>query len=204
MSPRAYRLGRRRETIAETRERVLVAARDEFGESGFFTTTLEAVATRAGVARATVYYQFKSKHALLDATIAHVVEHANRRDELRRALEEPDATKALRDYVGAACQFWDEHYHFYRSVIGLAAVDAEAGRIADEYDRRRREPLVWLAKRLADQEQLRSGVTQKDAVNVIWLMTSFRSYDHLHGRSALSLRAASALLTDLTCGILAD
>ena len=69
MSPRPYRLGRREAAVADTRERILAAARDVLGENGFAGFTIDAVADRAGVARMTVYYQFDSKGALLDALL---------------------------------------------------------------------------------------------------------------------------------------
>ena len=74
MSPRAYRLGKREAVIEETRERIIEAARELFGKSGFYGVSLDDVATRAGVARATVYYQFESKFGLLDAIIAAIIQ----------------------------------------------------------------------------------------------------------------------------------
>jgi len=72
LSPRPYRLGRREASVEETREKVIAAAHEVFSEAGFYRANLDDVAKKAGVARATVYYQFKSKFGLLEATIDHV------------------------------------------------------------------------------------------------------------------------------------
>ena len=62
MSPRQYQMGKRREQVDESRRRVLDAARALLREGGSYTAfTVDAVAKRADVARATVYYQFGTK-----------------------------------------------------------------------------------------------------------------------------------------------
>jgi AcrR family transcriptional regulator len=66
MSPRPYRMERRREATDENRQRILNAARELLaGQEGSTRFSLEEVARRAGVARMTVYYQFGSLVGLL-------------------------------------------------------------------------------------------------------------------------------------------
>jgi AcrR family transcriptional regulator len=203
VSPRPYRLGRREASVEETRDRVVHAAREVFSEAGFYQASLDDVANRAGVARATVYYQFKSKFGLLEAAIDGTLSQSPR-DRVQLALERTDAVDALRQYIREIAKFWEHDYVFYRNVIGLAGVDPEAAKAVDQYDLRRREPLVWLAKRLADQGKLRNGLSQKQAVDTIWLLTSFRSFDHLYSRAGMSLKRASSLLLGVADGILVD
>ena len=167
-----------------------------FAESGFFGASLDDVARRAGVARATLYYQFESKFGLLDAAIASTLARASS-DGLRRTREHTDAAKAVRLYPQAVCEFWASEYAFVRNVIGLAAVNPEAERITEPYDLRRKELISWLVKRLADQGKLRDGVLLKQAVDALWMLTSFRSFDQLHTRSGLSTRAAGVMLSEL-------
>ncbi len=203
VSPRPYRLGRREASVEGTRERVIESAREVFSEAGFYRASLDDVAKRAGVARATVYYQFKSKFGLLEAAIDGTLSDAPR-ERLTAALERPEPVEAMRQYTREICKFWAHDHVFYRNVIGLAAVDPEAAKAVDQYDYRRREPLVWLAKRLHDQGALRASVTQKQAVDTIWLLTSFRSFDHLFSRCSLSVRKSSAMLESLADGILVE
>lgn len=51
------------------RDAILAAALDEFVEKGFALARMDAVATRAGVAKGTLYLYFASKQALLEALI---------------------------------------------------------------------------------------------------------------------------------------
>lgn len=58
--------GRRREERArETRRRIVDAGMRLFIERGYVTTTVEAIAREAGVAAATIYQAFGTKHAIL-------------------------------------------------------------------------------------------------------------------------------------------
>jgi AcrR family transcriptional regulator len=57
--------GRRAERAAETRQAILRAAEDLFATRGWQGTLITEVAARAGVATATCYNHFGSKHALI-------------------------------------------------------------------------------------------------------------------------------------------
>ena len=70
MSPRPYDLGKRRDQVDDNRRRVIDAARALLTEATTYTAfTIDAVAARAGVARATVYYQFGSKTGVLRSAV---------------------------------------------------------------------------------------------------------------------------------------
>jgi AcrR family transcriptional regulator len=55
--------------MAHTRERILDAALEAFATNGYTRTTMDDIAGRAGVAKGTLYWRFKSKEALLFAGI---------------------------------------------------------------------------------------------------------------------------------------
>ena len=203
MSPRPYRLGRREASVEETRDRVLRAARDVFSDDGFFEATLDDVAARAGVARATVYYQFKSKFGLMEAAMDGVAESTSL-DGMRKALDQPDPIDALRSYIRETCKFWASDFVFFRNITGLASIDPEAARAVDTYYLRRRETLVFLAKRLEDAGTLRRDVTTRHATDEIWTLTCFRSFDHLFRRNKLSLKRVTDLIQGMADGLLVN
>jgi len=68
-SPRRYSSKRREQQAAETREAVLAAAAELFGERGWAGTGMRDVARSAGVAVETVYANFRSKSDLLLAAV---------------------------------------------------------------------------------------------------------------------------------------
>lgn len=71
--------------VDERREEILASAARLFAESGYHATTIDDVAERAGVAKGTVYWYFRSKKALFLAVLRSVSEIY--RTELGRAAE---------------------------------------------------------------------------------------------------------------------
>ncbi len=81
----------------DTRERLLQAAGEVFGEKGFDAATIREICARAGANLAAVHYYFGDKRQLYLAAVTHVHRHAP-----WKALEWPEGTAAqakLRDYV---------------------------------------------------------------------------------------------------------
>src|SRR5450755_1962270 len=99
MSPRPYQLGKRQDQIHESRRRVIDAARSLLGEAGSYRAfTVDAVATKADVAKATIYYQFESKTGVLEA-VCDALAEAGGMSELAATFTNPDPMAALRLFV---------------------------------------------------------------------------------------------------------
>lgn len=182
MSPRAYRRGKREDAAQETRERIVRAARALLVDTGFYQVSLEDVARAADVTRATVYYQFGSKLGLLDA----IALDATQRSGLARvfqAMAHPDAVEAVRGAIVEGARLWAADVDVFRQVIGLGMVDPELKSTAAERERMRRDDLRHVADRLAAQGRLKPGVTAEQATDVLFVLTSFTTFDSLHSTS---------------------
>jgi AcrR family transcriptional regulator len=70
---RRYHAPRRAAAAAETRQAILLAAKEEFEARGWAGTTMRSIAARAGVSPKTVEALFATKPALLEATLLAVV-----------------------------------------------------------------------------------------------------------------------------------
>lgn len=74
---------------SRARDRLFAAAADLIGERGFHGTTVDDIVERAGVAKGTVYYHFKSKEALFDALLhEHLTQLA---EAFRAAVDTADS-----------------------------------------------------------------------------------------------------------------
>ena len=73
MAPRAYRLGRRAETAAATRARIVDAAAALYEAQGVNSTTLQGIAERADVSRGTILHHFGGSGGLLDAVAERIL-----------------------------------------------------------------------------------------------------------------------------------
>ncbi|MBO0703496.1 MAG: TetR/AcrR family transcriptional regulator, partial [Candidatus Dormibacteraeota bacterium] len=89
----------------DTRRHIVAAARDLFQTGGYTSTTMEAVAERAGVSRATLFNYFPSKQSLLLPFAGHLMQ-TRVRPEVEAALEPwPGLPSAL----AAAIQSMERH-----------------------------------------------------------------------------------------------
>lgn len=186
MSPRAYRLGRRREAVDRTRSIILAAARDLVSELGP-DSSVSKVAERAGVSRITVYNRFGSKARLLQALAADA-----RPTRARTVERGPDAHAQLKSRISQACAIWSANPALYRQLQGHGSWAGEDF----ELDRA-------LAEALAAGDQLRPGCSIKEAEDVIGILTSFHAFDRLHKDGRRSPSAVAEVLTRMASGVLA-
>ncbi|MHB8312831.1 MAG: TetR/AcrR family transcriptional regulator [Candidatus Dormibacteria bacterium] len=177
MSPRPYQLGKRQDLINESRQRVIEAARGLLAEGTSYSAfTVDAVAKRANVARATVYYQFESKTGLLEALCDALAEAAQMSD-LAAAFRNPDPIGAIRGFISCFGRFWDVDRLVMRRLRSLAALEYEVGLVIGARDQRRRSGLSVLVGRLNDQHLLTFEPDR--AVRMLYTLTSFETFDFL-------------------------
>jgi AcrR family transcriptional regulator len=180
MSPRPYRLGQRQAAIDETRARVIGAARELLvcDKPGRFS--IEAVAQRADVARATVYYQFRSKLGLLEALFDSVAA-AGGMAGLADAFGRSEPLAALDEYIAVFGRFWGSDRRLHRRLHGLAAVDPDLGAALQARAEWRRRGAATLVSRLTDQQGSPPAELQPDVIDMLFTLTSFDTFDTLAG-----------------------
>jgi AcrR family transcriptional regulator len=105
VAPRAYRLGRRAESTAATRERIVDAAAALYQEQGVAATTLQAIAERADVSRGTILHHFGGTTGLISAVAERVLASLEMPDEHIFDGAEGDEGR-LRAYVRAIVEFF--------------------------------------------------------------------------------------------------
>ncbi len=179
MSPRPYQLGKRQDQIDESRRRIIDAARSLLAEAGSYRAfTVDAVAKKADVAKATVYYQFESKTGLLEA-VCDALAETGRMSELATAFTNPDPADALRSFVETFGRFWDADRSAMRRLRALASLDPEVRAVVATRDDRRRMGLGVLAGRLAEDRAATGRNDPENLVRVLYVLTSFETFDAL-------------------------
>ena len=81
---------------AATRERIAEAARRLFATAGYGSTSIDAIATEAGVAVRTVYSSFGAKREILSLICERWLERAQVRERAAEVFAEPDPVRRLR------------------------------------------------------------------------------------------------------------
>jgi len=91
---RRYNSVTRREQASGTRRHIMAAAGRLFAERGFGRTTMESIAAAAEIGVATVYVNFATKAAIVEALVAQVT--SDPRLDVNFVLDEMDLDRALR------------------------------------------------------------------------------------------------------------
>ena len=180
MSPRPYRLGQRQVAIDETRARVIAAARELLVSADPGRFSIDAVAQRGDVSRATVYYQFRSKLGLLEALFDSVAA-AGGMGGLPDAFGQSDPLVALDHFIAVFGRFWGSDRLLHRRLHGLAAADPDLGAALAARQERRRNGAAALVSRLADERGAPPAEAAPDVIDVLFTLTSFETFDTLAG-----------------------
>ena len=196
---RPYTLGKRAVTAANTRQRILDAARDVIAADGVPQAGLASIAERAGVTRTTVYQQFGSREELLLAVVNDALDRADVR-AVRKALQHRDAARAARLLMRASSHFWATEHRLFTNIKGLAELDEAAHAVDINKEGVRIGHIENLAFRLAEQDKLRDDCSESHAVHILHLLTSFETFDQLHRLSRLRVDAVTSVLVAMLDG----
>jgi len=183
MSPRPYNSPRRRESAEATRGRIVAAAYALLAEPGGVSAfTVEAVARRAGVARMTVYNQFGSKAAVLEALFDWMAARGgiDGAEGMASVFRLADPFEGLDAMFSVLARYYSNDRMVKRRVHALAALQPDMARALALREERRRRGLTKLLQRIRaarpDVQDRGEGM-----VSLLFTLTSFESFDTLAG-----------------------
>lgn len=186
MTPRRYDLGRRQEGADATRGRIVEAARALIAKEGAGVRpfSMEAVAREAGVARTTVYHQFGTRAALLEALFDSIAERGEIARRFGAAFRQTDVRALVGGFVAALGFFWDVERVVIRRIQAMAVLDVELERGLRARHERRRYGVRTVVERVRRAGGA-GGVTGDDAdeavIDVVYALTSFEMFGLLAG-----------------------
>lgn len=172
----------RRERGEQTRLRILHAANAEFAEAGYQAATMARIATRAGVAVQTVYFNFRSKSFLLRELIAQSVmgftgpQKPDDTDWFNATLQEEDGGAALRAFAAGALPIFSRASTAAETARLAAPTDPDVAEVYMESERLRAEQFERFATSLERHCALRPGLGAGKATDVLLTMASAQTY----------------------------
>ncbi|MCK8827524.1 TetR/AcrR family transcriptional regulator [Natroniella acetigena] len=97
-------------------ERIIAAAIEKFSKKGANSTTIQEVATAAGVGKGTIYRYFENKEGLISSLIEFGI------DKVSKAIKEgliglDDPVEKLEAIIIAKLEFYNQHYDFGRFLM---------------------------------------------------------------------------------------
>ena len=137
------------------------AARELFATNGYLATTLEDIATAAGVARPTVFSAVGSKPAILKAVIDRAMAGDQApvavadRSWYREAINEPDPERAIALHARNISMIVGRVAALLRALETAATVDSDAAALWAETKRQRRDGTAAIATDIASKAALR-------------------------------------------------
>jgi len=157
---------RRQRRSSASREKILAAVRALLEEGVFHERTVEEVAERAGVSRATLYGHFGSRLGLVDAMCESF--------DANPALVALRETTDLDAWLERVVEFWSTEEKVLAQLYGAASVDPAARDLVDRQTRDRHAELKALLAAL--------GRDREDALAALAVLTSFETYLELRRR----------------------
>jgi len=186
---------------------VCAAAYRLFCAKGYLATSIEDIATEAGVARPTVFSAVGPKPAILKAVIDRAAAGDDapltvaERPSWQEALAEPDPRRSVRLHARNMCRIAERTAPLLKAVEAAATVDADARQLWEQFQRQRRAGMAEFVARLRDKTELRIDVA--DATDTLWMLAPDAYWRLVHD-GGWSADKYEAWLADLLERLLLD
>lgn len=205
---RPYDATKRRTRSAETRGRVLAAARDLLLEGGYRATTVAAIATRAQVNVDTVYELVGRKPVILRELIEQAISGTDRavvaeeRDYVKAMMASRDPKEKLTIYAHAMRNIQARMAPLHLALRDASSTEPEAKRIWREISERRAANMRKLVQDLRSTGGMRRDLSVSEAADVIWATNSAELYVMLTVERGWSPQHYERWLADSWCRLL--
>jgi AcrR family transcriptional regulator len=202
---RKYDSRRRQASAAATRRSILDAAQLLFERDGYVATTMDAIATEAGVALKTVYSAFTTKSGLLralwDLLLKGDLEDSPvaERPMYREMLEEPDPEQQLRLNAHNARVVKTRIGALLGVIRSAAGADPDSAALwqliqTDFYENQR-----TLVSVIHERGGLRVGLDPTQAADILWTLNHPDVWLLLVGQRGWTPAQFEAWFADVTC-----
>jgi AcrR family transcriptional regulator len=197
---RAYDARGRQERARQQHAAALDAARDLFFEHGYVATTVESIASAAGISAATIYKTYGGKSGLVRALCRRALEGAGPEPAETRSnalRAEGDGREVIEGWGQLVAEVSPRIAPLLLLLRDAAHTDHEAAALRDELERDRLARMTDNARYLAGGGHLGAGVTSRDARDVLWLASSPELYELLVTRRLWTVTKYSRFVTKM-------
>ena len=199
-SKRPYSGSRRIAAREANRARVVAAAGDVLRQEGWAGFSLEAVARAAGVTRLTVYNQFGSRRALLEA-LFDIRAISGGFSAIPAAMGVDDPHEALARIAAIFAGFWSTAGGFMPGLVAEIAADSEFAESMRARNERRRRLMTNLVGRMVARGDV-AAECAPGLIDTLFALTSFPVYAELSA-GRLTAEEVGQLLADLCAAAVA-
>lgn len=165
-----------------TRSVILTTARQLFLERGYAGTTMQDIASSAGIALDTVYASVGRKTALFRLIVETAISGgdspipAEQRDYVTAIRAEPTADRKLIIYAEALIDIHQRLAPVFRVLEAASIADPDLKAMWAEIANRRAANMKLFAQNLADTGELRKDLSVSRVADIMWSMNSPEFY----------------------------
>jgi AcrR family transcriptional regulator len=169
VSTARYHSPRRADAAAATRSAILAAARELFLTHGYADTTVPQIARAARVAVPTVYTSTGGKADILAALLLPVVSDPAVGETMTALATTTDPVEVIRLTAEGVRLTHERHWDTIVRLFPQAQSENAAGEVYERILHEYQAALGQAAARLGQLGALRAGVTESDALDILWL-----------------------------------
>lgn len=168
---RPYQSASRNARAAQTRKRILEAAKNLFESEGFEYATIEKIAQVANVAIPTVYSLFQSKRGVLRALMDEVFPKDQFEALVEKSKKATSPEERLLYSARIARQMYDAERAQMEVFRGACVLSPEFKELERERERRRHERQEVTISAMAEEHSLSKDMSMNRARDILWLFT---------------------------------
>ncbi len=162
-----------------TRTRILEATWKLMVERQGLGVRMSDIAKAAGISRQAIYLHFDTRTALMSATAIHVDVVKGLDERLKVVLSAQTAVDALKAYVDVWGNYVPEIYGLAKALLAARETDEAAGVAWDERMACLRDGCRQIVADLDTEGQLAPEWSQEQAVEMLWSVLSFQTWEQL-------------------------
>ncbi len=199
---RQYTSTLRQQQASQTRLRILDTAQRLFTQRGYGATTMEAIASEAGVATDTVYATFGTKsgllHKLLDVRVGGDDAPVALLDRAgpQKVRAEPSQKRQIASFAAGVAEIQERVVPVDDILRGAAAVDPEIAALRVRMHGFRYENMRKFVSWLAENGPFRAGISEEEASAIVWTLAGPEVNRLLRSERGWSRERYVAWLTD--------
>lgn len=168
---RPYKSESRTAQAAETKKRILAAAKNIFELEGFEYATIEKIAQAANVSIPTVYSLFQSKGGILRALMDEVFPKDQFEALVKKSKEAASPEERLLYSAKIARQIYDAERAQMEVFRGASVLSPEFKELEKEREMRRHERQEVTIHAMAKEDSLAKSISASKARDILWVFT---------------------------------
>jgi TetR/AcrR family transcriptional regulator of autoinduction and epiphytic fitness len=182
LSKRTYNSSRRKEQARQTRHQIIEAARELFITRGYSGATMESISQEASVAVETVYATFGNKRTILSNLIGvSLVGDDEPIPFFQRVgpiavMQEKDQNRQVQLFAKDMAEIMGRMAPLFEVMRAASKTEPDIAEMLQRILSERAEGMKVFINALLLNGPIQEGLTQKDAADTVWAITSGEIY----------------------------